>query len=238
MNAMKMLPQTIILLTILFQNTYAATIAPLENAYLSGVAPFGQGTLLDSLTVSYSVTDLLNSNAVVATGTVVQSVWRAQDGTVDFYWQLSNDASSTVAIEALRVAGFGSDAVNTEYIANPSAPSEVAPVVATRFGGFLRAQGSINFLFNDFAFGSDVGVNPGETSSVIFIDTSATDFALGTDFSENVSDGFFDVTSDGYQVSSLFSAFGPIVVPIPSAVWLFGTGLLGIIGISRRKKTA
>ena len=26
------------------------------------------------------------------------------------------------------------------------------------------------------------------------------------------------------------------VVPIPAAVWLFGTGLLGLIGVARRKK--
>lgn len=30
---------------------------------------------------------------------------------------------------------------------------------------------------------------------------------------------------------------GP-VIPVPPAVWLFGSGLLGLIGISRRKKTA
>ncbi len=28
------------------------------------------------------------------------------------------------------------------------------------------------------------------------------------------------------------------IVPVPTAVWLFGTGLLGLIGISRRKKAA
>ena len=28
------------------------------------------------------------------------------------------------------------------------------------------------------------------------------------------------------------------VVPVPAAVWLFGSGLLGLIGIARRKKTA
>jgi len=28
-----------------------------------------------------------------------------------------------------------------------------------------------------------------------------------------------------------------VVVPIPAAVWLFGSGLLGLVGIARRKKT-
>lgn len=33
-------------------------------------------------------------------------------------------------------------------------------------------------------------------------------------------------------------AFTMNFVPVPGAVWLFGSGLLGLIGISRRKKTA
>jgi hypothetical protein len=32
------------------------------------------------------------------------------------------------------------------------------------------------------------------------------------------------------------SNFGQSVVPVPSAVWLFGSGLLGLVGIARRKK--
>jgi hypothetical protein len=31
--------------------------------------------------------------------------------------------------------------------------------------------------------------------------------------------------------------FQPTVVPVPAAVWLFGSGLLGLIGMARRKKT-
>jgi hypothetical protein len=29
-----------------------------------------------------------------------------------------------------------------------------------------------------------------------------------------------------------------VVVPVPAAVWLFGSGLLGLVGIARRKKKA
>ena len=32
------------------------------------------------------------------------------------------------------------------------------------------------------------------------------------------------------------SGFGQAVVPVPAAVWLFGSGLLGLVGIARRKK--
>jgi len=41
-----------------------------------------------------------------------------------------------------------------------------------------------------------------------------------------------EVVIDGITVS------GPTVIPVPAAVWLFGSGLLGLVGIARRKKTA
>lgn len=41
-----------------------------------------------------------------------------------------------------------------------------------------------------------------------------------------------NVVVDGITVS------GPTVIPVPAAVWLFGSGLLGLVGIARRKKTA
>jgi hypothetical protein len=50
----------------------------------------------------------------------------------------------------------------------------------------------------------------------------------------------------GVQVSiDHFSIYGWAVrsgdvsaVPVPAAIWLFGSGLLGLIGISRRQRTA
>jgi len=30
----------------------------------------------------------------------------------------------------------------------------------------------------------------------------------------------------------------PPAVPVPAAVWLFGSGLLGLVGVARRKKAA
>ena len=71
-------------------------------------------------------------------------------------------------------------------------------------------------------------------------------YAWGTQISEG--DGYyyflrefgdFDCDAQGINCSagtSHVSAYG--VVPIPAAVWLFGSGLLGMIGVARRKKAA
>ena len=69
-----------------------------------------------------------------------------------------------------------------------------------------------------------------------------TDSALLTTYFND-----YVITSDGFIEPAVdFDAFGNAVrdkiltevVPVPAAVWLFGSGLLGLIGIARRKKAA
>lgn len=55
---------------------------------------------------------------------------------------------------------------------------------------------------------------------------------MGVDTSP-FSDSWF--RQDG-KTTSHISVYG--AVPVPAAVWLFGSGLLGLVGISRRKKAA
>ena len=51
---------------------------------------------------------------------------------------------------------------------------------------------------------------------------------------ENVS-GEWNLPSDSTAALSTISAY-TTVVPVPAAVWLFGSGLIGLIGFARRKK--
>jgi hypothetical protein len=99
---------------------------------------------------------------------------------------------------------------------------------------------------NQVAGNTDSDMDSGERVLEVF-DTSG--FLLDT--STQVGTGIFDLTalvgdvaisrftltspgSDSFRVSSLSYS----VVPIPAAAWLFGSGLLGLIGISRRKRSA
>jgi hypothetical protein len=53
---------------------------------------------------------------------------------------------------------------------------------------------------------------------------------------------FFTIEETDSSGNTTFLGFGRLdavsAVPIPAAVWLFGSGLLGLIGIARRKKVA
>ncbi|MHB8621747.1 MAG: VPLPA-CTERM sorting domain-containing protein [Sulfuricaulis sp.] len=60
--------------------------------------------------------------------------------------------------------------------------------------------------------------------------------ATETAFKNATGDGMWSLASNGtatYTIPGAVSA-----VPIPAAVWLFGSGLLGLVGISRRKRSA
>jgi hypothetical protein len=80
--------------------------------------------------------------------------------------------------------------------------------------------GSASVLLNDDLVGIISTENP--FVSAVFADPS-------------VAQVIQIVNTDAALLNYRFSA---TPVPVPAAVWLFGSGLLGLIGIARRKKTA
>jgi len=60
------------------------------------------------------------------------------------------------------------------------------------------------------------------------------DFAYGFVFTE----GWLDVDEKAYELRAWAVHSGDVsAVPVPAAVWLFGSGLVGLAGIARRKKS-
>ena len=45
-----------------------------------------------------------------------------------------------------------------------------------------------------------------------------------------------DFLNNGGQIAGLSNVSAFSVVPVPAAVWLFGSGLLGLVGVARRKR--
>ena len=89
--------------------------------------------------------------------------------------------------------------------------------------------GDIGF-WNVFGLASPNGVDLYGVSrfEVISIDPTT---GVGTSILDYSGSGLVD----GYGAAFITEA---ALVPIPAAVWLFGSGLLGLVGIARRKKTA
>jgi hypothetical protein len=61
------------------------------------------------------------------------------------------------------------------------------------------------------------------------------------------SGGTWDAASQGCTSDGCFTSIryenrtttaSPVVVPVPAALWLFGSGMLGLIGVARRNKAA
>lgn len=201
-------------------SAHAVLLSPGDTLALPGttvaVEPQLAGTVLVDETILFSFSAGVGAGDI--TGTVQQRVVRSSvDGTLDFYWRVMNDPNSAAAIGSFRVGSF----VSPEYNANwrIDGLGDNAPDQAHRFTG--SGDTSVNFLFNSG------GLLPDEGSNFFFFDTSATNYAKTASF---------DLTGTGLgPISGQFAAYSPSAVPVPAAVWLFGSGLLGLIGVARRK---
>lgn len=76
---------------------------------------------------------------------------------------------------------------------------------------------------------------PGQTEIVITSGGAPVESFMIADTTYTLGGfGFYTYSQDNVTFSNLIVS----AVPVPPAVWLFGSGLLGLVGIARRKKTA
>jgi hypothetical protein len=168
------------------------------------------GTVLEDMISNFSITGA----GETFTGQIQNRVVRSIDGTLDFYWRIM-PLSGTGDISAFRVDGFAGYTLDADF--RIDGLGTVAPDVARYFGS---VDGAVNFLFSN-----EVGI--GQSSNFFFLDTQATHYALT---------GQFDLLcANTGCISSLYPTFAPSAVPLPAAVWLFGSGLVGLISVARRR---
>jgi PEP-CTERM motif len=142
-------------------------------------------------------------------GHVQQRVVLAVDGTIDFYWRVFVDSESSGALGSFRFGDFVAPEYDADY--RTDGLGTVAPSSATRFSGTFDS-------FVNFTFAS--GLQPGDSSYFLLMDTTATAYA---------KTAIFDVTNVGQtHISGLFDAYSPAAVPEPSTLALLGIGVAGL----------
>lgn len=221
--------------------------APVTLQVCSGTSCWNGGyTIADGTVVNWTnVQTLENANGVSV------DEWEAARGLNVANWSLSMDSDPFVT--------------NNFTITNNSLSTQtysfttIVGVAPTIPNGLMR--GSIGFSLTDnnsngatlATSGASIyrGQIDGNVARTLWnspnsFSTSST-FATSTDFgfpTREVAPESID-TNIGIQITfsltagdsaSFTSNFDVVPVPVPAAVWLFGSGLLGLFGVSRRKR--
>ena len=134
--------------------------------------------------------------------------------------------------------GLNWTASNGQLIETPGSYSLDTVTGALGAGtGVVAADGVMNFDVGpgqvagtiDFAYGATTGIR------VINVWDVNPDGSLTTSVTPGMENGPFP----GFNAAFDLTASGLVnPIPVPAAVWLFGSGLLGLVGVARRKKAA
>ena len=127
-------------------------------------------------------------------------------------------------------------------------------LVWTAHGGTTFGPGTYTIDTIEGGVYTGIQVGAGQVGGHILFDWGATtniDVVMVWDVTDNgngtVSYYSTDVDGDGVRglgmIDGAFPGFNAnfdfvAAVPVPAAVWLFGSGLLGLVGVARRKKAA
>ncbi|MGA3040854.1 MAG: PEP-CTERM sorting domain-containing protein [Bryobacteraceae bacterium] len=177
------------------------------------------GTLDAWMSSAFSYT----TNTGTTSGFIYSAVYD-DAGTLDFYYQVVNNASSADAISTLSVSDFTqAPTTNAAYWTDGSAltgtgfvDGTTSPQTADRY-----SDGStIQFAFYPPS-SSTTEIAPGESSDVEIVSTNATTYSAG----------FAAVIDSG---TDTVAAFQPGSVPEPATLGLMGLGLIGLASLRRR----
>ena len=133
---------------------------------------------------------------------------------------------ATTSIATFAFGFFGP--VATYTAATDGVSSGFTPVTGELTGSDLTLD-----LNSWTAYWNGTSFNQGASGVATTVDASGNFTASWTAL---VVGGAFNGQTGSWSITGTTDA--PPAVPVPAAVWLFGSGLLGLVGVARRKKAA
>jgi len=156
------------------------------------------------------------------TGTVAMNVASNQLGMhMLFDWNGNNNIDVVVIAEQNQVFGAGLGRFTSSACGTPFGP------VNNTAGCLWDGPG---FVGGDFANAPD----PSAPWGLVSVDSDDPDNIPGTPMATN---GPF-AGSNANFMANMTPTPAPSAVPVPAAVWLFGSGLMGLVGVARRRKSS
>jgi hypothetical protein len=186
------------------------------------LALFGS-SVVHAATVTYDYTATVTSSGVGVVGidigdTVTGTLTYSDNYPASTFTTTSSQYDATGAI--LTMNGVFAD-LDRLTLSNSSAIRDQFQIIDTSSAGgsFFLLRGTNALIADATVIPLDLDFGEVTSSQVLF------DFQAGS--------GFGDGT-----VTATLTSFSVQVVPVPAAAWLFGSGLLGLISMARRKKAA
>jgi hypothetical protein len=219
----------------LFSPTQATSPAPTAGVVnvISGDAGFtdplaGDGNLTTFLASAGS--DTLNwgilSEAYVGTGSAARPIGAARTLVTDLLASDVLNVSQNPSITTANPSGFATDVTNLNVALGASGTSVIAATPS--IGG--NNGDTLNSIYGSQLNASGIGVG----SSVVLYGVSGNGKASGLGYAYDVGTVSFSLSNDSVVFTGN-SGGGGSTVPLPAAVWLFGSGLLGLAGVGRRR---
>ena len=227
------------------------------SAAIGGAGDFGDNTAGQATTTTTANTVTTRAlGSTVGSGSV-----GGTNGTIEF----SLDAGGNMTITSfaqdsyLNTAGgtFWVDALGTPGVSNMGGAIDASGNVAFdptgREGmaaGFATSLGTLPWndskkigMYDQFTSGTSTNLNKGTTPSFTLTGSALQDDGSGGWTGTIVSAG--NINGDNWngfnnvlfsEVFDISIASASTVIPVPAAAWLFGSGLLGLVGVARRRK--